>query len=88
MYPSTTLCRVQESLQRERATGATLANVRQIAQLAANAWGAEALLAEKRERRPVRIDGRAIDPDAEKRSQCEELDRALSENPDRGQALA
>lgn len=88
MYPSAALCRVQESLQRERAAGATLVNVRQIAQKAANAWRAEGQLAEKREQRPVRIDGRAIDPEARKRCQREELDRALSDNPDRGQALA
>lgn len=88
MYPSAALCRVQESLQKERATGATLENVRQIAQKAANAWGAEAQLAEKREQRPVRIYGGATDPEAEKRCQGEQLDRALSENPDRGQALA
>lgn len=87
MYSSAAVCRVQEFLQRERATGATLENVRQIAQKAINAWDVEAQLAEKREQRPVRIYGGATDPDAEKRCQSEQLDRALSENSDCGLAL-
>lgn len=88
MYPSAALCRAQEALQRRRATGAPLANVRQLAQIAANAWGAEAQLAEKREQRPVRIGGDATRTKAEKGCQREQLDRALSENPDRGLAHA
>lgn len=88
MYPSAALCRAQESIQRRRATGAPLANVRQLAQIAANAWDAEAKLAEKREQRPVRIGGGATGTEAEKRCQGEQLDRAISENPDRGLAHA
>lgn len=84
MYLSAALCRVQESLQRERATGAALANVRQIARKAANAWGAEALLAEQREQRQVRNGVSVANLVGEKRWASDQLDRALSENPDRG----
>lgn len=84
MYPSAALCRIQESLQRERSTAAVLANARQIAQKAANAWGAEALLAEQREQRQVRNGVSAADLVEKKRRASDQLDRALSENPDRG----
>ena len=88
MYPSGALCRAQEFLKRERSTGAALANVRQVAHKAANASGTEALLAEQREQCQVPIDGGAAGPKAEERGQREQLDRSLSENPDRGLACA
>lgn len=54
MYPSASLCREQESLQRDRAANASLENVRVVAQRAASAWGTEAAAAEKREARHER----------------------------------
>ena len=54
MYPSSTLCRTQESFHRERAAAATLDNVRAISEGAAAAWGLEAVAAEKREARGKR----------------------------------
>jgi len=51
MYPSLTLCRSQEAFHRGRADEASLENVRIVAVTAANAWGEEALLAERREAR-------------------------------------
>src|SRR3546814_18436058 len=46
---SSVLCRTQEALQRERAAGASLDNVRTQAIRAATAWGREAALAERLE---------------------------------------
>jgi hypothetical protein len=67
---------------------APLANVRQIAMLAAAAWAKEALVAERREARAaarVSQDGESakILPPVLRRDE-----RALSENPDRGFADA
>jgi len=49
MASTSTFCRAQEVLQRERAANAELENVRIIATRAALAWGREAVLAEHRE---------------------------------------
>jgi hypothetical protein len=54
MYPSASLCREQESLQRDRAANASLDNVRIVAERAASAWCIEAVAAEKREARHER----------------------------------
>jgi len=84
MYPSSTLCHAQEALQRSRAAGASLANVRIIAEAAAAVWNKEGLEAEKREQRhaQVRVVA-AARADAERRLR-EQRDRVFSENPDRG----
>lgn len=88
MYPSSTTCRTQEAYQRNRATHAVLENVRIVASKAAVAWGKEALLAEKREKR--QRDRRAIADAISEQDQHIHSgdDRSLSENPDRGFAGA
>lgn len=75
MYPSASLCRLQQELQLKRAASATLDNVRSIAEKAAAAWGVEATAAEHRERRRAKV------------IQIREAglrDLGPSENPDRG----
>jgi hypothetical protein len=47
-------CRAQEAVQRDRAANAPLENVRIIAERAANAWASEAIEAERREARRAR----------------------------------
>ena len=54
MELSSLLCRAQELRQRERASNATLENVRAIAGRAADAWNLVALDAERREARHER----------------------------------
>lgn len=51
MELSSTLCRVQETYQRDRAASAKLENVRLVADRAAKAWEVEALAAEERDAR-------------------------------------
>ncbi|MBT2186711.1 hypothetical protein [Sphingobium nicotianae] len=82
MAQTAAFCRAQAAIQRERANGATLENVRSIAVSAAVAWSREAGLAEEREaKRHVEV--RLPEPV----SDCEEQeDRLASENPDRGVA--
>jgi hypothetical protein len=77
-------CRAQEIIQRDRAKSALLGNVRIVAERAAVAWGREALIAEQREARHLRT--RAIGELIALRNQGSEgfEDRAFSENPDRG----
>ena len=81
MQPSLTLCRTQEARQRAIATAASLDNVRAIADAAAQAWAKEALDAERRENRKFR----AVETDQvrELNPGLPDLDRLLSENPDR-----
>lgn len=81
MQPSALFCRTQEAQQRSRAADAHLDNVRNIATRAANAWGKEAVLAERRESRQVRSPVTAA-VEAEPSS----WDQTFSENPDRGSA--
>lgn len=88
MHPSTAFCRAQECLQRERAAGSTLPNVREVAHRAANAWAIEALLADQREQRQLRVSAAAAELARKRRRAHEQLDRELSENPDRGLAYA
>lgn len=84
MELSSTLCRVQEAYQQDRAAKAVLENVRTVAGKAAKAWGLEALAAERREARRERT--RVITEMAvlQKHRFPEEEDRLFSENPDRG----
>lgn len=51
MELSSSLCRIQEGIHRDRAAKADLENVRVIAEEAATAWGVEAEAAERREAR-------------------------------------
>jgi len=85
MAQSAAFCRAQEALQRERAAGATLENVRSIAVSAATAWQREGLLAQQREEKRGTSGGKL--PDAESMSE-EEEDSLASENPDRGETDA
>lgn len=81
MELSSALCWAQQAHERERASSASLENVRIIAELAAVAWGQQALAAESRERRRIRTRLNAALLDLRKRQREEE--QALSENPDR-----
>lgn len=55
MLPSSNLCREQEAIQKELAIITPLANVRIIAETAAKAWAHEALAADRREARQMRV---------------------------------
>lgn len=83
MYPSSTLCRTQESFHRERAASTTLENVRAIAAGAAAAWGLEAVAAEKREARGAKTRATADLIAAEKAEAAAVREQEFSENPDR-----
>lgn len=84
MLISSTLCRAQEAHHLSRAAGTELANVRTVALGAAKAWKREAIAAEDREQRAVRV--RLIAEAAKRHAPdlCTPEDRAVSENPDRG----
>jgi len=86
MTPSATLCRAQQALQLRRAQNAPLGNVRTIAQKAAAAWAVEAVFAEERDRRRERRVVLAAEETSRQRLANAELDRQISENPDRGRA--
>jgi len=81
--PSSVLCRAQEAHHRDRAAATPLANVRMIAEKAASAWGVEALIAEKRERRHIQTVLTAACILDEKRFARARHDQILGENPDR-----
>jgi len=84
MELSSTFCRMQETIQRDRAANAILENIRLVAEKAAKAWGAVALAAEQREARRERtriIAGMAA---LQNEPVPSEEDRLLSENPDWG----
>jgi len=97
MNHSSAFCAGQAALHRERAANAGLANVRSIAEKAANAWDGETSLAEARERRrdarlavapahPVGDDDLPQDcrvPDADEYPDDTALIAGTSENPDR-----
>lgn len=51
MSPSASLCRTQSSIQEARAKSTTLANIRNLATVAAAAWSKEGDAADKREAR-------------------------------------
>jgi len=80
---SATLCRAQQSFQRDRAANANLPNARMIAGAAAIAWEKEALSAEGREKRQSRMALIADTIAADMRLSSREFDRLGSENPDR-----
>jgi hypothetical protein len=82
--PSSILCRAQEALQRARAAASTLDSVRTQAEAAAAAWAKEAVAAEHRERRKLRV---VATRDAQL-AMAEQDTRIFSENPDRGLANA
>jgi len=87
MQPSSTLCRAQEMFHRKRAADATLINVRTVAEKAAAAWGAEAILAEKRQDRQQQASAFRASGAANLSEEDEdEDDLSFSENPDRGLA--
>ncbi len=83
MRLSATLCRAQQSFQRDRAASANLPNARMIAGAAAIAWEKEALSAEGREKRQRRMPLIADTIAANMRLSSQEFDRLCSENPDR-----
>lgn len=84
MYPSSELCRAQQALQLDRAAATDLKNIRDIAASAAAAWAREGVSAEKREKRKALCgEHRAFETAAK-----QQADHAISENPDRGFALA
>lgn len=80
MALTSAFCLTQEALQRNRAAGALLENVRFIATRAANAWKHEAVLALQRE---AKLGAHGALPPAGSPSEVIE-DRMSSENPDRG----
>jgi hypothetical protein len=83
MVPSSILCRAQESLHLRRAADTALENVRRIATDAAAAWAKEAIAAERREERQVRVHAFKVDAGsvADRAADDEML---VNENPDRG----
>lgn len=84
MELSSTFCRMQETIQRDRAANAILGNIRLVAEKAAKAWSAVALLAEQREARRERTRIIADIAALQNEPVADEEDRSLSENPDRG----
>ena len=84
MNLTASLCRSQEAYHRDRATAAQLENVRIIAAQAADAWGHEALSADRREARQHRSKLTADILAAQSGEARDAGDRLLSENPDRG----
>lgn len=84
MELSSTFCRMQETIQRDRAANAILGNIRLVAEKAAKAWSAVALLAEQREARRERTRIIADMAALQNEPVADEEDRSLSENPDRG----
>ena len=84
MELSSTFCRMQETVQRDRAANAILENIRAVAEKAAKAWSAVALAAEQREARRERTRIIADMAALQNESAPGEEDRLLSENPGRG----
>lgn len=85
MELSSNMCRAQEAAQRVRAASAPLENVRIVAERAANAWGQEAIEAERREARRARTRAVAELALLEKQRSNDD-EQEFSENPDRGLA--
>lgn len=82
MYPSARLCRDQSAIQTARAEASSLANVRKLATAAAAAWSKEGDAADKREARQETVKAQsALNALLARQA---EMDRQLSENPDRG----
>jgi hypothetical protein len=87
MIPTADLCRAQESLHLAKAAGTSLENVRQVSIQAAKAWGKEALIADRREERHIRVRAESDASAARKADAANSDDLLPSENPDRGQAM-
>jgi hypothetical protein len=85
MQPSSILCRAQEAHQHARARGATLENVRLVANAAAAAWAKEDIAADLREDRKLRTRAFAEVHLARGEPPATNV-RCFSENPDRGHA--
>lgn len=86
MELSSTLCRAQEAVHRDRAANAPLENVRIIAGKAAIAWGLEAIAADHREARHARTRSIANLVAVQKHRSSVEDEAMFNENPDRGLA--
>lgn len=86
MLPSSNLCRAQEAIQRQVAITTPLANVRLIAETAAEAWAHEALAADRREARQARLQAVRANLMLVQKAATEPSDSIFSENPDRGTA--
>lgn len=84
MLPSSAICRSQQAYHEERASTATLQNVRAVSTKAALAWAMEAQSAKQREAREKRrreiADAIALDKGVVRAVE----DQWPSENPDRG----
>lgn len=85
MQHTALFCRTQEAQHRSRAADTCLDNARIIATNAANAWGREAGLAERRESSRARVLATAAPAGATEPSSW---DRTFSDNPDRSLAGA
>ena len=86
MELTSTHCRAQEAIQRERASNAVLDNVKTVARNAAMAWEREALFAERMEASKARRLAIAAIAAVEQARAENEEGLPLSENPDRGRA--
>lgn len=85
MELTSSMCRAQEAVQRDRAESATLENVRMIAERAVGAWHREAIAADHREARRARARTIAEIANVQNQRPADDED-VLSENPDRGRA--
>jgi hypothetical protein len=85
MELTSSMCRAQEAVQRDRAESAALENVRMIAERAAGAWHREAIAADHREARRARARTIAEIANVQNQRLVDDED-VLSENPDRGRA--
>lgn len=83
MVPSSALCRAQEDLHLRKAADTTLENVRRVATNAAAAWAKEAVAAETREARQLRVRAATPESDVESDNEADE-NWVPDENPDRG----
>ncbi|WP_454886664.1 hypothetical protein [Sphingomonas oryzagri] len=84
MIPSSALCRAQENLHYRRAADTTLENVRSVSINAAAAWAKEALAAESREARQLRLQAAANAGCQMDTASAAIDDFSVNENPDRG----
>lgn len=84
MELTSTQCRAQELIQRERAQSEPLKNVRAVALRAALAWGKEAISAEQREIRKRRKLAISEIRQVQQQRTEDEIGMTENENPDRG----
>lgn len=88
MELTSTFCRGQETIQRDRAANAMLQNVRIVAGQAAEAWRMVASAAEKREASRARARTLSEIATLQNAPRSDDADQVFSENPDRGMASA